>query len=56
MQKALEAKGLHIISSELERIPTSTVELSDEQVAEVMTLIEKLEEDDDVQNVYHNMK
>ncbi len=56
MQKALESKGLNIISSELERIPTSTVELSDEQVAEVMALVEKLEEDDDVQTVYHNMK
>ncbi len=56
MQKALEAKGLNIISSELERIPTSTVELSDEQVTEVMALVEKLEEDDDVQTVYHNMK
>lgn len=56
MQKALEAKKFNIISSELERIPTSTVELTEEQVAEVMVLIEKLEEDDDVQNVYHNMK
>lgn len=56
MQKALESKGLNIISSELERIPTSTVELTDEQVAEVMVLVEKLEEDDDVQTVYHNMK
>ncbi len=56
MQKALEAKGMNIISSELERIPNSTVELTDEQVAEVMVLVEKLEEDDDVQNVYHNMK
>lgn len=56
MQKALESKNLPIISSELERIPTSTVELSDEQVAEVMALVEKLEEDDDVQTVYHNMK
>ncbi|HET6225619.1 MAG TPA: YebC/PmpR family DNA-binding transcriptional regulator [Bacteroidia bacterium] len=56
MQKALEAKKLNIISSELERIPTSTVELSDEQVTEVMALVEKLEEDDDVQTVYHNMK
>jgi len=56
MQKALEAKKLNIISSELERVPTSTVELTEEQVAEVMVLIEKLEEDDDVQNVYHNMK
>ena len=56
MQKALETKGLNIISSELERIPTSTVELTDEQIAEVMVLVEKLEEDDDVQTVYHNMK
>jgi YebC/PmpR family DNA-binding regulatory protein len=56
MQKALEEKKLNIISSELERIPNSTVELTDEQVAEVMVLVEKLEEDDDVQNVYHNMK
>jgi YebC/PmpR family DNA-binding regulatory protein len=56
MQKALEAKKLNIISSELERIPTSTVELTDEQIAEVMVLVNKLEEDDDVQTVYHNMK
>jgi YebC/PmpR family DNA-binding regulatory protein len=56
MQKELEAKKLHIISSELERIPTSTVELTDKQVEEVMTLVSKLEEDDDVQTVYHNMK
>lgn len=55
MQKALEAKHINIISSELERIPTSTVELTDEQVEEVMILVEKLEEDDDVQKVYHNM-
>jgi YebC/PmpR family DNA-binding regulatory protein len=56
MQKALEAKKLNIISSELERIPSSTVELSDAQVEEVMTLIGKFEEDDDVQTVYHNLK
>lgn len=56
MQKALEEKKLNIISSELERIPTSTVELDDKQVEEVMNLVTKLEEDDDVQTVYHNMK
>ncbi len=56
MQKALETKKLNIISSELERVPTSTVELPENEVAEVMELISKLEEDDDVQNVYHNMK
>lgn len=56
MQKALEAKNFDIISSELERIPNTTVELSDAQVEEVMKLVSKLEEDDDVQTVYHNMK
>jgi len=56
MQKALEAKGLNIVSSELERVPTSTVELDDAQMEEVMKLVEKLEEDDDVQKVYHNIK
>jgi YebC/PmpR family DNA-binding regulatory protein len=56
MQKALEAKKLNIISSELERIPNSTVELSEEQIEEVMTLVGKFEEDDDVQTVYHNLK
>lgn len=56
MQKALEAKKVNIISSELERIPNMTVELSDAQVEEVMKLVSKLEEDDDVQTVYHNMK
>ena len=56
MQKALESKKFNIISSELERIPNLTVDLSDEQIEEVMKLINKLEEDDDIQTVYHNMK
>ena len=56
MQKALESKKFNIISSELERIPNSTVELNDEQVEEVMKLFGKLEEDDDIQTVYHNLK
>lgn len=56
MQKALETKKLNIISSELERIPSTTVELSDAQIEEVMILVGKFEEDDDVQTVYHNLK
>ena len=56
MQKALESRKLDIISSELERIPTSTLELNEKQVEEVMILVSKLEEDDDVQTVYHNIK
>lgn len=57
MQKGLEEKGLSIISAELERIPTNYVEgLNEEQQKEVIALVEKIEEDDDVQNVFHNMK
>jgi len=56
MQKELEAKKLNIISSELERIPNTTIELNDAQLEEVMNLISKFEEDDDIQKVYHNLK
>lgn len=55
MQKALESRGLTLVSAELQRIPTSTVQLSDEEKEQVENLIEKLEDDEDVQNVYSNM-
>lgn len=55
MQKALEEKGITPISAELEWIPSTTVPLSDEQAEDVSKLIEKLEQDDDVQKVFHNM-
>lgn len=56
MQKGLEERGLTILNAELQRLPTSTTELSPAQMEEVHHLIEKFEEDDDVQNVFHNMK
>lgn len=56
IQKYLEENGFEVINANFERIPTDTKELSDEQEAEVMKLIEKFEEDDDVQNVFHNMR
>lgn len=56
MQKALEERGLEPISAELDWIPTTTVEVTDEQAEEVFKLIERVEEDDDVQRVFHNMK
>jgi transcriptional/translational regulatory protein YebC/TACO1 len=40
----------------LERIPNSYAELNEEQTDEILELIEKIEEDDDVQAVYHNLK
>jgi len=55
MQKALEDKGITPISAELEWIPTVTVPVNDEQAEEISKLIERLEQDDDVSKVFHNM-
>ena len=55
MQKALEDKNISPISAELEWIPTVTVPVSDAQAEDVSKLIERLEQDDDVQKVFHNM-
>jgi len=55
MQKALEEKGIEVISAKLERVAQSTAGINEEQAADVLKLIDKLEEDDDVQAVYHNM-
>ncbi|HWV71325.1 MAG TPA: YebC/PmpR family DNA-binding transcriptional regulator [Pseudosphingobacterium sp.] len=55
MQKLLEEKGIDVKSAKLERINLSSTEVSEEASAEVMKLIDKIEEDDDVQAVYHNM-
>ena len=57
MQKALEEKKIGVISSEKERVATTLKEgLTTEQEAEVQKLIDLLEDDDDVQQVFHNMK
>jgi YebC/PmpR family DNA-binding regulatory protein len=56
MQKALEEKGLNVISSDFERFPLSYAKVTKEQEAEVMKMIDKMEEDDDVNTVYHNMQ
>ncbi|QQR97974.1 MAG: YebC/PmpR family DNA-binding transcriptional regulator [Sphingobacteriales bacterium] len=55
MQNALEARKIEVIKSELQRLPNHTKELSEEQVDEVLELIDKLEQDDDVQHVFHNL-
>ena len=56
MQKALEEKGITPISSEIEWIPTTTVELPEDQAQEVLKLVDKLEQDEDVQKVFYNLK
>lgn len=53
--KAFEEKKINITSAKLERIPTSPVEFNDEQMTDIQKLIDKLEDDDDVQNVYTNI-
>jgi len=55
MQKALEEKGLHPISAEVEWIPSTTVQLPEDQAQEVLKLVDKLEQDEDVQKVFHNL-
>jgi YebC/PmpR family DNA-binding regulatory protein len=56
MSKALEEKKIEVISAELTRIPSNTVELGEEEANEVLKMIDHLEQDDDVQKVYHNLK
>jgi YebC/PmpR family DNA-binding regulatory protein len=55
LQKALEDKNITTISAELEWIPTTTVPVTDEQAEDVSKLIERLEQDEDVNKVFHNM-
>jgi YebC/PmpR family DNA-binding regulatory protein len=56
MSKALEEKKINVITAELTQIPTTTVELSEEDANEVLKLVDNLEQDEDVQKVYHNLK
>ena len=56
MAKALEEKKIEVLTAELTRIPMNTTELSDEAAQDVFKLVDKLEQDEDVQKVYHNLK
>ena len=55
MQRALEDKKVEVLSSEMIRLPLNTVALTDEQMEEIAKLLERIEEDDDVQNVFDNI-
>ena len=55
IQKELEKRNFEIISSGFERIPQVLKSLSGDAQKEVLQLLEKIEDDDDVQNVYHSM-
>ena len=56
MQKALEEKGMKVVSSGTEWVPSNFLELGEEQAADVLKMIAKLEEDEDVNRVFHNLK
>jgi YebC/PmpR family DNA-binding regulatory protein len=56
MQKQLESMNIELESSELQRFPNNTKTLVGEEAKSVLKLIDKLEEDEDVQNVFHNME
>ena len=56
LQKFLEESGLEILSAEFERIPNDYKEVTPEQREAIEKLLEKFEDDEDVQNVFHNMK
>ncbi|MBR3831132.1 MAG: YebC/PmpR family DNA-binding transcriptional regulator [Muribaculaceae bacterium] len=56
IQKYLEENGFEIKSSEFVRIPNDLKEVNEEQRTQIEKLLEKFEDDDDVQNVFHNMK
>lgn len=56
IQNYLEGNGFEIVSAEFERIPNDLKEVTEEQREKIEKLLEKFEEDEDVQNVFHNMK
>ena len=55
MQRALEERGITPISAESEYVPMSTIDLPEAQAEEVLRLVDRLEQDDDVQKVFHNL-
>ena len=55
IQKALESKEIQIIQSGFDRIPNNLKNVNEEERSEIEKLLEKIENDDDVQNVFHNM-
>lgn len=56
LSSALEEKGIDVKKASLQRIPTSPVEFSEEQLVDIEKLLDKIDEDDDVQNVFNNIK
>ncbi len=56
MTKALEDRNINVLSAELQRIPNNLVDCDEATAEKVLALVDKIEQDDDVQHVFHNMK
>ena len=56
LQRAIEERGLETVASGDEYIPTNLVNLDEDQADEVLKLVDRLEQDDDVQQVFHNLQ
>lgn len=55
LQSAIEERGIHPLSADSEYVPGTLIELSDEQANEVLALVDFVEQDEDVQRVFHNL-
>ena len=55
LQEALEAKNIEVAKANLQRIPTSPVEFTDEQMVDIEKMLDKIEDDDDIQQVFTNI-
>ena len=55
LSKALEDKGIEVTKANLQRLPTTPVEYSEEQLVDIEKMLDKLEDDDDVQEVFTNI-
>jgi len=55
LNHALEEKGIKVLKANLQRIPNSPVEYTDEQLVDIEKMLDKIEDDDDVQNVFTNI-
>ncbi len=56
LQSGIEEHGLEVVSSDSEWVPSDLLELDEEQATDVLKLVDRLEQDDDVQQVFHNLK
>ena len=55
LQTMLEERGIEVVSAKLERIPNAPQEFSEDQMADIQKMLDKMEDDEDIQEIYTNM-